>query len=196
MAARHKSGNVRLTADDWVQAGFEILADEGLTGLKLDQLCARLGVTKGSFYWHFEDVDGYRRAVVESWSQFRDEDRDQIDGMRDLPPRERLAQMMALLVRPRLYKLERAMREWARSDDSVASAVLSADRRILKATRQAFSDYGFDAAEAEKRATTAFAAGIGLLHMPLSELKSMYGPSLRKQLEPQRNWLLDFLLRP
>ncbi|CAM4089163.1 Bacterial regulatory proteins, tetR family [Mycobacterium basiliense] len=196
MVTRRRSGNGRLTVDDWVQAGFEILAAEGLTALKLDQLCARLGVTKGSFYWHFEDMEGYRRTLVTSWAQLHDSDRQQVDRMRELPPQQRLAAMMALLVRPRLYKLERAMREWARSDESVEAAVMKADRQMLKATRQAFCDYGFDNDEAERRATTAFATGIGLLHMSVSELKSVFGAELKKQSVSQRNWFVDFLLRP
>jgi AcrR family transcriptional regulator len=52
-----------------VQAGYTILAEEGVKALKIDGLCRRLGVTKGSFYWHFTDIAGN-------------------------PPRERLSQMM------------------------------------------------------------------------------------------------------
>jgi AcrR family transcriptional regulator len=45
--------NSRLTVDDWVQAGFAILAEVGIKALKIDRLCRRLDVTKGSFYWPF-----------------------------------------------------------------------------------------------------------------------------------------------
>jgi AcrR family transcriptional regulator len=177
----------RLAVDDWLHAGFAILAEEGLNALKLDRLCARLGVTKGSFYWHFANMKAYRQALIESWAQLRDEDRRDIEQMRDIPPRERLSHMMASLVRPRQWALERAMREWARSDETVAAAVRSADRRLVKAVRQAFCDYGFDADEAELRANTTFAAGIGLLHLA--------GPTPRKQ-ALQRERFLEFMLRP
>jgi AcrR family transcriptional regulator len=178
----------RLTVDDWQQAGYTILAEEGLRALKLDRLCARLGVTKGSFYWHFTDMEAYRGALVESWAHLRDEDHRDIERMRDVPPRERLLQMMDSLVRPRLWTLERAMREWARSDETVAAAVRSADGRLLKVVRQAFCDYGFDAEEAELRAATTFAAGIGLLHLA--------GPTPEKQPPELRERFLDFMLRP
>jgi len=42
------------------------------------------------------------------------------------------------------------MREWARSDETVAAAVRSADRRPLNAVREAFRDFGFDADEADR----------------------------------------------
>jgi AcrR family transcriptional regulator len=65
----------RLTIDDWVQAGFAILAEEGMTALKIERLCSRLAVTKGSFYWHFTDIAGYRETLIEAWGELRDEDR-------------------------------------------------------------------------------------------------------------------------
>jgi len=182
MATRRTSGRV----DDWLQAGYAIVAEDGLGALKIDPLCARLGLTKGSFYWHFADMAAYRRALVEAWAHLRDDDRRDIEGMRDIEPRERLSQMMAMLVRPRQWSLERAMREWARSDETVAAAVRSADRRLLKAVRQALCDYGFDDDEAALRADIAFAAGVGLLHLA--------GPTPRDH-AVQRERFLDFMLR-
>jgi hypothetical protein len=80
------------------------------------------------------------------------------------------------------------MRQWAHSDETVAAAVRSADRKLLTVVRQAFSDYGFDAEEAELRAATTFAAGIGMLHLA--------GPTLEKQPPRLRERFLDFMLRP
>lgn len=162
--AQPPSGN-RLTIDDWLQAGYAILAEDGIKTLKIERLCARLKVTKGSFYWHFDGMPSYRTALVAGWRELRDEDRSQIEAIGELPPRERLAQMMASLVSPRHWTLERAMREWARSDDTVAEAVRAADRRVLAAVRAAFADFGFDAEEADLRANATFAVGIGFLHL-------------------------------
>jgi AcrR family transcriptional regulator len=159
------TGGSRRSVDDWIKAGFAIIAEEGMNALKIDRLCERLGVTKGSFYWHFEDMASYRAVLVQSWGELRDEDRRQFDEMGDLPPDERLSRMMASLVSPRHWTLERAMREWARSDDAVAKSVREADRRLMRAIQRAFLDYGFDAEDADFRANAAFAAGIGLLHL-------------------------------
>ena len=163
-SSRSPAGN-RLGLDDWVKAGYALLAEEGIKALKIDRLCERLGVTKGSFYWHFDGMPSYRTALVESWGELRDEDRRAFDDMGDLAPRERLSQMMSSLVSPRHWTLERAMREWARSDDAVAESVRAADRRLVRAVRQAFVDYGFDDDEADMRANATFAAGIGFLHL-------------------------------
>jgi len=159
------AGAGRLSADDWIQAGYAILADDGLKALKIDRLCSRLCVTKGSFYWHFKDMASYRAAVSGAWAELRDQDRSHFFGLGHLPPRERLAQMMSSLVGERQWTLERAMREWARTDPSVAQTVHAADHLVLSAVRRAFLDAGFDADDAEVRANATFAAGIGFLHL-------------------------------
>jgi len=58
--AARKSPSTRLSIEDWLQAGYIVLAEQGVRALKVERLCRLLGVTRGSFYWHFEDIDGYR----------------------------------------------------------------------------------------------------------------------------------------
>jgi len=48
----------RLSVDDWIQAGFSILAEGDPAALRVERLCERLRVTKGSFYWHFSVLHG------------------------------------------------------------------------------------------------------------------------------------------
>lgn len=176
----------RLSVDDWIQAGFAILSDGGQPALKIDRLCSRLGVTKGSFYWHFKDMASYRAAVVQAWGDLRDHDRSSFRELAHLPPRKRLAQMMTALVGARQWNLERAMREWARTDRAAADSVHAADLRVLGAVRQAFLDAGFDADDADLRARATFAAGIGFLHI------SVAPPGERSAV--QRDRFLDLML--
>jgi AcrR family transcriptional regulator len=157
--------NPQLSMDDWVQEGFRLLAEAGLKGLTLERLCRRLGVTKGSFYWHFSDMKAYRKALVDAWAAVGDQDRGYFAELAADPPRQRLSRMLTVLVGPRHWMLERAMREWARSETAVADAVRAADRQVVATVRQAFLDDGFDSDEADLRANATFAAGIGFLHL-------------------------------
>ena len=91
MARVRATTNSRLSVDDWVQAGYAILAEEGIKALTIHRLCRRLGVTKGGFYWHFTDIAGYRAALVQAWSELRDDDRRHFGELAELPPRERVA---------------------------------------------------------------------------------------------------------
>ncbi len=177
----------RLSAGEWVQAGFSVIADEGFTALTIERLCQRIGATKGSFYWHFASMDRYRAALIDAWGALRDEERRHFDDLAVLPPKERLVQMVTALVSPRHWNLERAMREWARSERGVAAALRESDRTVLAAVRQAFLDAGFAPGEADMRANATFAAGIGFLHLS--------GPQPGTKPAADRERFLDLLLR-
>jgi AcrR family transcriptional regulator len=186
MAPQRGSGS-RLSADDWIQAGFALLADGGPNALHIDPLCARLEVTKGSFYWHFADLRSYRTALVEAWGSLRDENRRSFENMAGVDPRERLAVMMQTMVASKHWALERTMRVWAMSDDAVLANVQRSDGGVLRAVRQAFTDHGFAPEDAALRAAVVFAAGVGLLHVSSSAREVT--PELLER-------LLDFMFRP
>jgi AcrR family transcriptional regulator len=154
----------RLSVDDWIEAGFALLTDRSPNALRIDRLCERLQVTKGSFYWHFADMRAYRAALVEAWGDLRDQDRRRYEQMRDLDPRERLRVMVSSLINPSHFALERVMRVWGLTDEAVAASVRASDGRVLRAIHQAFIDYGFEPDDANLRSATMFAAVIGLLH--------------------------------
>ncbi|MGW1739058.1 TetR/AcrR family transcriptional regulator [Nocardia sp. NPDC001965] len=181
-------GAVQLTVDDWLQAGYTVLAEEGFRALKLDEVCRRLGVTKGSFYHHFPDISAFKDALVTSWGGWRDREHRRMDALGAEPPRERLIAMMALLASPGHWTLERAMREWARSDSRAAASTRASDRRARRAVRQAFLDRGFDPDTATRRAEWLFAMGIGALHLSNS-------PRTGRAAAGDRAALVDFLLR-
>ncbi|WP_196772710.1 TetR/AcrR family transcriptional regulator [Mycobacterium colombiense] len=148
--------------------GYTVLAHEGVRALKVERLCQQAGVTRGSFYWHFEDIEQYRAALVESWNKFLERDRQALSKLDGLPPRERLSALTLTLVSPQYWMLERAMREWARLDPAAAENIRAADRLLLRTVVKAYSDYGFSHEDAKLRAELTFAAGIGLLHLTSS----------------------------
>lgn len=59
----------RLSAQDWTNAALRALADGGVAAVRVDVLARSLGVTRGSFYWHFADRDALLRAALEQWEQ-------------------------------------------------------------------------------------------------------------------------------
>lgn len=96
--------------------------------------------------------------------------------------------MMTSLLGTRHWTLERAMREWARTDTGVAASVRAADQRVLEAVRQAFVDSGFDEDDAALRANATFAAGIGFLHLS--------GQTPNTRAAAWRERFLDIMLKP
>jgi AcrR family transcriptional regulator len=182
-----KPGN-RLTVEDWIEAGFGLIAEEGLRAAKIDRLCERLGVTKGSFYWHFSDIRSYLDALVSAWAEAAAVQRTALTALRRLPPAERLRAMTEHLSSPRQWTLERAIREWARYDAGVAAQVGSSDVFVFGEVSRVFGDNGYEPDEAGMRARAAFAAGIGLIHL------SPKPPSAAGARERER--FLEFMLRP
>ena len=176
----------RLSVEDWIQAGFALLADGGPNALRVDALCDRLGVTKGSFYWHFADLPAYRTALIDAWGSLQDQDRQRFENSKTIEPRERLRAMMQAVVRPEQWALERAMRVWALTDEAVAVNVRKSDGRVLRAVYQAFVDAGFDSDDAAVRSATFFGAGMGVLH----------GSDPSDAPIEMREHFLDFVLRP
>ncbi len=59
----------RLSADDWEVAALEVIAEQGVTALAVEPLAKRLGVTKGSFYWHFSSREALIQATLERWEE-------------------------------------------------------------------------------------------------------------------------------
>ena len=54
-----------VTRTEWLDAGLELLADEGAPAVTIERLTGKLGVTKGSYYHHFKGAAGYRTALLE-----------------------------------------------------------------------------------------------------------------------------------
>src|SRR6266568_7036471 len=69
MAEQKASGQRRLTRDDWIIAALGAIADGGLAAVGVEPLAARLGATKGSFYWHFENRDALLEAAIRRWEK-------------------------------------------------------------------------------------------------------------------------------
>ncbi|MGI3169548.1 TetR/AcrR family transcriptional regulator [Pseudooceanicola sp. C21-150M6] len=129
----------RLSADDWLRAGLEALAASGPEALKAEPLARALETTKGSFYWHFDDVPRYRRALLDFW-------RDLASGTPAAPDEK--AEAVSLL-----HKLmrdgfggdeatETAMRSWAINDPDAAQTLRNLDLRRIEYLQQVLRQLG------------------------------------------------------
>lgn len=163
-AAARGQRSGRLSVADWTEKALELLMSEGIGAVKIARLCTELGVTKGSFYWHFANLEDLMEAIATRWRELTRESLSGLSDLDRLPPIERLQRMTDRLLDDRSWAVERALRDWARSDDRVAEAVDTSDRYIFELVRQALLDLGFDAGQARLRAGTLVYAGIGFAH--------------------------------
>src|SRR3546814_11650797 len=86
----------RLSAEDWAQAALDLIAENGVAAVAVEPLARRLGVTKGSFYWHFPSRDALLQAALERWESVEQE---AVFGTLETTPdpRERLRNLFQLV---------------------------------------------------------------------------------------------------
>ena len=136
----------------WMVAGLEALRKGGVAGVRVERLAADLGITKGSFYWHFRDRGGLLEALLEFWSrEMTDVEFERVRAMR-AGLAGRLFALAEDVLEKGMGRYDPSIRAWARSDRKVAAAVAQVDRRRVRALTDFFAEGGFSAGSARARA--------------------------------------------
>ena len=153
-AAAEKSKAIRLDAAAWVAAAFDALADGGIDAVRVEPLAKALGITKGSFYWHFADRRALIDAMLDAWMQGRVAAIRQQAPSRDAPTTvlRQLADLYTRNANARGLAIELAIRALARTDDGAAKAVRGVDRERLQQVGDLFAALGWPRGEAQARA--------------------------------------------
>ena len=84
------SGKRSLTKDDWLNAAMELLRSRGIGGVRVLTLAQNLRVSRGSFYWHFEDHDDLLRCMLDWWDRQMTDSVIQVANESRGSPRKRL----------------------------------------------------------------------------------------------------------
>ena len=160
----------QLDRSGWIDGAIEALADEGLSGMRVEALAKRFGVTKGSFYWHFRDRRALQRALLEHWREGRIRDIHKQTRARPGHEAEQLRHVIDVYSASRNRKgilIELAIREWAQRDPEVAEVVAEVDAIRLACARDLFLALGLSEEEATARATLlyAYVFGFSLMHV-------------------------------
>jgi len=119
----------RLTRDDWLLTGLAALCEGGPGTLGAEPLARRVGATKGSFYWHFDDVPGFHAALLDLWKSEAETALLTADGVTDTARLRATAQTIAdsaISDRPAL-RSEPAIRAWAQGHAPAARVVAGVD---------------------------------------------------------------------
>lgn len=114
----------------WLAAAWSALAREGVEGVRVERLAARLGVTKGSFYWHFADRTALLDALLDDWERRATTAViEHVDGAAG-DPRERLYVLLRSTTGvPGAPDVEQSIRAWGLHDPSVRRRLARVDAR-------------------------------------------------------------------
>src|SRR3979490_70811 len=106
---------------DWLDQGLRTLASDGFTALKAEPLAKAMGVSRGSFYWHFSDIGAFHAAILKHWREVAAE---QIIGDPEAAPdHDNPLPLLLRRVFGEKLALEKAVRIWATLDPAARKAV-------------------------------------------------------------------------
>jgi AcrR family transcriptional regulator len=141
--AKSPAKSKRLSRDDFLSRALEVLSREGDSELRVDRLVAALGVTKGSFYWHFEDRVDFVRSLAEFWARWSTDRVVEELGDVEGAPKALLRMLHEHVNREHLARYDLVMRSWATHEPEVARMVESVDRTRLDFVGRLFQQLGY-----------------------------------------------------
>ncbi len=153
----------RTPRSSWIDEGLRALAAGGLDAVRIEPLARALGVTKGGFYWHFDDRRALLDEMLDAW------ERTMIDEVIERVESEggdgkaKLRRLFALASSSgaELLKADLAVRDWSRRDKTVARRLRRVDNRRMEYMRSLFGEFCPDADEVEVRCMVAMSLFVG-----------------------------------
>ncbi|MBA8884641.1 TetR/AcrR family transcriptional regulator [Dokdonella fugitiva] len=163
-ATAKAESKARLSAADWEHAALETLAESGLAAVAVEPLARRLGVTKGSFYWHFTTREALIQAALERWE--REDEQDVLVPTGAIPdPRERLRELVRQVSHKRPSHAVLAALFRALDQPLIGPVVERVSARRIEFLTEAFRHAGFDPTHAANRARLAYSAYVGFVQL-------------------------------
>lgn len=159
----------KLTASDWERGALELIAEQGVNAVAVESLARRMGITKGSFYWHFPNRQALIEQSLQRWLE-HDERNLQLlmDAIED--PRERL-----ILFFRRSSQVQQLTHDvytalcFAPDHPLVEPVLAAVAGRRTNYLANAFSELGMNAETAKFRARLTYAAYVGYLQLMQQE---------------------------
>ena len=146
--------------DRWIDEGMATLRQEGITGVRIDRIAARLGLTKGSFHHHFDGVGDFHRSLLERYET------DAVTAIENaVKALDHLSPQRVLEEAPAHVSIdaatEAAIRGWAFQDEAARATLQRIDAARLQALTRVWQSIIPDAAQARSAAMIPYLITIG-----------------------------------
>ncbi|UWS80575.1 TetR/AcrR family transcriptional regulator [Phaeobacter sp. G2] len=155
-----------MNKQSWLKHGLSELSQNGSEALKADRLAKSLKVTRGSFYWHFDDLIDFHEQLLAYWQEMVTQQViNDVDLLHDSRSkvRELVHQAFAGDVR-----LERAIRSWSAQNKMASDATEFVDQKRIGYLAKLLIDEGLSSATAKARAAFIYWAYLGQAMTPAS----------------------------
>ncbi len=155
-----KSGIDRQSKKSWLDAALQALASGGVDKVRVESLAKNLGVTKGSFYWHFKDREQFLDELLSFWAE---QSTQTVITNPNYPTdsKERVRAVAEDIVRRDLGKMDPHIRSWTQYDKRRGKVVAKIDKMRFEFLRDLFSAAGFSITGASLRAQSLYRYVLG-----------------------------------
>jgi AcrR family transcriptional regulator len=145
----------------WIEEGLRALAAGGPDAVRIEPLARALGVSRGGFYWHFQDRPALLGEMLDTWERAATDEVIERVERQGGDARTKLRRAGALTFSAELLPVDLAVRAWSRHDPAVAERLRRVDNRRMDYLRALFGTFCADPAEVEARSMLAFSLLIG-----------------------------------
>lgn len=153
---------LRTPRDAWVDAALRALAAGGPDAVRVEALAKDLGVSKGGFYWHFEDRGALLEETLDAWEKAGTEEVIASVDSEPADPRDKVRHLFELAPSAQgLFAVELALRDWSRRDPAVAERLHRVDSRRMAYLRLLFGQFCIDEDDTDARTMLAYSLLVG-----------------------------------
>lgn len=150
----------RTPRSKWIEHGLRALAAGGPDAVRIEPLAQALGVTRGGFYWHFDDRRALLEEMLDTWERATTEEVvERLEGEGG-DAGAKLRRLLAL-TSSSVVMTDLAVRDWARRDPAVAERLRRVDNRRMDSLRSVFGVLCPDPDDVEARCVLFFSLLIG-----------------------------------
>lgn len=154
------------SAEDWLHEARKFLTQKGIAEVKVEPIARSLGVTAGSFYWHYQNRQELHKALLREWLHSNVEPFHKAYQYSDDPKDQYLALAYVWLLCPDFDPgLDVAVREWSRSSALVERTLRFVDNKRIGLYQHIFEAIGYSKNSALVRARTFYYHQIGYYAM-------------------------------
>jgi len=161
-----KAGGERttLSAADWERAALELISEKGVQALAIEPLARRMGITKGSFYWHFSGRQSLLEQALQRWEEHDSRNLNKSLGEIDRP-RDRLISFFRRVGKEKLTHEVYSQLCAAAGHPQVAPVLERIANRRMAHLSAAFQEMGFPASRARHQARLTYSVYLGYLQL-------------------------------
>jgi AcrR family transcriptional regulator len=152
----------RTPRSKWIDEGLRALAAGGPDAVRIEPLAQALGVTRGGFYWHFENRRALLDEMLDTWERVSIDDVIERVDRAGGDARARLRRLFSLASSSReVLRIDLAIRDWSRRDPAVSERLRRVDNRRMEYLRSLFGGFCADEDDVEARCTVVMSLFVG-----------------------------------